>query len=90
MPKRKISPAEKTAATSKTPRSATKMAAIVDLLSRPAGATVAEVRALTGWQEHSVRGAFAGVLKKRFGLIIVSEIEERGRVYRVGRADPKA
>jgi hypothetical protein len=37
----------------------------------------------TGWQRHSIRGMMSGVLKKRIGLSIASEKEERGRVYRI-------
>ena len=55
------------------------------MLQRPEGATIAEVVAATGWQPHTVRGAFAGALKKRLGLTIGSEkVEGRGRVYRLG------
>jgi hypothetical protein len=68
----------------KGPRPSTKFAAIMTKLQAPDGVTVAEIQALTGWQEHSVRGALAGTFKKRFGLTIVSEkVVERGRVYRV-------
>jgi len=64
-------------------REGTKQAALVAMLSRPEGATIAEIVAATGWQPHTVRGAFAGALKKRLGLTIVSEkVEGRGRVYR--------
>ena len=64
-------------------REGTKQAALVAMLSRPEGATIPEVVAATGWQPHTVRGAFAGALKKRLGLTIVSEkVEGRGRVYR--------
>ena len=66
-------------------REGTKQAALVAMLQRPEGATIAEVVAATGWQPHTVRGALAGALKKRLGLTIVSEkVEGRGRVYRLG------
>ena len=60
-------------------------ALLVDMLGRAEGATVDEIVAATGWQPHTVRGAFAGALKKRLGLTIESEkVEGRGRVYRAG------
>ena len=65
-------------------REGTKQAALVAMLQRPEGATIAEVVEATGWQPHTVRGALAGALKKRLGLTIVSEkVEGRGRVYRL-------
>jgi hypothetical protein len=64
-------------------RADTKQAVVIDMLRRPEGATIAELVAATGWQPHTVRGAFAGALKKKLGLTITSEKEdERGRVYR--------
>lgn len=61
----------------------TKQQVLIDLLSRPEGATLAELSAATGWLSHTVHGAMSGVLKKRLGLEITSEKDEtRGRVYR--------
>ena len=55
------------------------------MLGRAEGATINEIVAATGWQPHTVRGAFAGALKKRLGLTIVSEkVEGRGWVHRIG------
>ena len=45
--------------------------------------TVEEMAKATGWQNHSVLGAISGVLRKRLGLTVASEREERGRVYRI-------
>ena len=65
-------------------REGTKQARLIAMLKRPEGATIAQVVEVTGWQPHTVRGAFAGALKKRLGLEVVSEkIAERGRVYRI-------
>ena len=51
------------------------------------GATIAELCEATGWLPHTVRGAFAGALKKRLGLEPTSEkIEGRGRVYWLPKA----
>ncbi|SMX44461.1 hypothetical protein RUA8715_02456 [Ruegeria arenilitoris] len=52
------------------------------MLRTDGGATIDEIVAETGWQPHTVRGAFAGALKKKLGLEVTSEkIECRGRVY---------
>jgi len=60
-----------------------KKAAVIVLLRRPEGATVAEVVAATDWQPHTVRGLFSGTLKKKLGLTLSSAQEPRGRVYRI-------
>jgi hypothetical protein len=60
-----------------------KKAAVIVLLRRPEGATVAEVVAATDWQPHTVRGLFSGTLKKKLGLTLSSAQEQRGRVYRI-------
>ena len=56
---------------------------VIAMLRRPEGATVDEVANATGWQRHTVRGAFSGTLKKKLGLTLTSAKEERGRVYRI-------
>jgi len=68
------------------PARASKQGEVIALLRRPEGATVDEVRAATGWQPHTVRGVFAGALKKKLGLAIVATKEDRGRVYRIAAA----
>jgi len=53
------------------------------MLQRPEGTTIAQICALTGWQSHTVRGTFAGALKKKLGMTITSEKSQGGeRVYR--------
>ena len=65
-------------------RANTKQAQMIAMLEAPEGATIAEIAEATGWQHHTVRGAFAGALKKKLGLTIESEkVEGRGRVYRI-------
>ena len=46
------------------PRTGTKQAKVLEMLSRPEGATVAQIAEVTGWQTHTVRGFFAGLKKK--------------------------
>jgi hypothetical protein len=64
-----------------TPRPDTKHNRIVAMLRAPAGATIAAIMAATGWQQHSVRGFLAGVVRKKLGLNLISEQTEKRRVY---------
>jgi hypothetical protein len=49
------------------PREGTKQEQVLALLRREEGATIAQICEATGWQQHTVRGFFAG-LKKRQGI----------------------
>src|SRR4030081_3331703 len=68
----------------------TKHARIVAMLRGPAGTTRAAIMTATDWQQHSVRGFLAGVVRKKLGLNLVSEQTDKGRVYRIkdGKASP--
>lgn len=56
---------------------------VVALLLRPQGVTIKEVMEATSWQQHSVRGFFAGALKKK-GYELISDKEGKAdRVYRI-------
>jgi hypothetical protein len=70
----------------------TKHARIIAMLRTPAGATIAALMTATDWQQHSVRGFLAGVVRKKLGLNLVSEQTGKGRVYRIkdGKASPAA
>lgn len=69
---------------SKVFRKETKGAAIVRLLGRKSGASIADLMDASGWQAHSVRGFLSGTLKKKHGLIVESEKAEGGiRRYRI-------
>ena len=61
----------------------TKHARIIAMLRAPAGTTIAAIMTATDWQQHSVRGFLAGVVRKRLGLNLVSEQTDKGRVYRI-------
>ncbi|MFN7231655.1 MAG: DUF3489 domain-containing protein [Brevundimonas sp.] len=86
--------ADKVAATKEVPQGAGapagptgKLGAIVALMRRPVGATVAQRSEATDWLPHSVRGALAGALKRKHGLTITSDKTDAGRVYRIAEAD---
>jgi hypothetical protein len=61
------------------PREGTKQETVLAMLRREEGATIAQICEATGWQQHTVRGFFAG-LKKRQGI----EVQVLERVRQVG------
>jgi hypothetical protein len=71
-------------------RPATKHARIIAMLRTPAGVTIAAITTATDWQQHSVRGFLAGVVRKKLGLNLVSELSDKGRVYRIKDGKPSS
>jgi hypothetical protein len=61
----------------------TKHGRIIGMLRSPGGTTIAAMVTATEWQQHSVRGFLAGVVRKKHGLNLISEVTDKGRVYRI-------
>jgi len=64
-----------------TPRAESKGAKILALISRPKGASLAEIQKATGWQAHSVRGFLSTAAKKHALKIESTKTEAGDRVY---------
>jgi hypothetical protein len=71
-----------------TVRIESKQSRVIAMLRLPNGATIEAIMLTTKWQQHSVRGFLAGVVRKQFGLNLVSEASESGRVYRIKDRKP--
>ena len=56
---------------------------VLRLLRGPSGVTIEKITQATGWQAHSVRGFFAGVVRKKLRLNLQSEKTDGERLYRI-------
>ena len=58
-----------------------KQSRVIAMLQSPDGATIAAMMKATGWQQHSVRGFLAGVVRKKLKLKLNSKKIDGTRVY---------
>ena len=64
-----------------------KQARVIAMLRSPTGTTIAAIMKATGWQQHSVRGFLAGVVRKRLKLTLASKKVNGNRIYRITSED---
>ena len=65
------------------PARTTKIDTVIAMLRRKVGADVRALSEATGWQLHSVRGAIAGHIKKKLGLVVVTTKADGKTIYRI-------
>src|SRR5690606_9164692 len=65
-------------------RAGSKLGKVIDLLSRPNGATLEDLVKATEWQKHTVRSAISHTLVKKHGYKVISDKPEGGqRIYKI-------
>ena len=69
-------------------RTDSKQAQVLAMLHSKQGATVATMMEATGWLPHSVRDFLTAVVRKKLGLMLVSDKIGEERVYRIANDIP--
>ena len=77
-PRRKDRKASAAGSKKRATPSQSKQDIVIEMLRRQSGVTIEDIIAKTGWQPHSVRGFFSGLVKKKLKLPLVSEVGKDG------------
>jgi hypothetical protein len=82
---------ESSAGSSKSQKSnsGSKQSRVISMLQSPNGTTIAAMMKATDWQQHSVRGFLAGVVRKRLKLNLGSKKVDGERIYQILPAGTK-
>jgi len=80
--------------TNRIPDTGSKQSRVIAMLQSPGGVTIAAIMKATGWQQHSVRGFLAGVVRKRLKLKLDSKKADGNRIYKIvggkiGKSGPR-
>ena len=73
--------------TSRSTNPGSKQSRVIAMLQSPQGATIAAMMKAPDWQQHSVRGFLAGVVRKRLKLKLSSQKVDGNRVYQIAGGD---
>jgi hypothetical protein len=62
-----------------------KQAVLLALMRRRGGTTIDEAVTALGWRPHSIRALISGVARKKLGLSVQTDRDDKGRLqYRIG------
>ena len=64
-----------------------KQTRVITMLRSPNGATIAAMIKATGWQQHSVRGFLAGIVRNKLKLNLDSKKIDGSRIYSIKGAE---